>query len=184
MKFSSTQKFPPTTARSVALKYPQQWSLSCIWILTASLWAAKISWNSARWRSEKNQMKVPMITTPRASRIKSQLRIIRPFVTWFGWIMAPTETAQVTNSAIARTRPAKKRRDGNSFQVWWVNYETGTIDQYSNVLVKSVFEMTRFLIKSGDLHTIERMRVMIPAASRQKSVNAQKPTSFFEGIFG
>lgn len=38
-------------------------------------------------------------------------------------------------------------------------------------------------MRSGVLHTIEKTIAMIPAASRQKSKNAQKPISFLESMF-
>ena len=110
--------------------------------------------------------------------IKNQLRIIRPFVAWFGWMIAPTEIAQVTKNAIARIRPPKMRE----FPYLMSYLETDMEDHYGNAPVKYVLEITRFLNKSGALHTMERTSVKTPATSRQKSVNAQKPISFFEGI--
>jgi len=94
-----------------------------------------------------NQTKEPTIMTPRASRISAQLRMTKPMVTWFRWMMAPTDMANVMRNAIPRIIPA----------------------------VRSFLLKTMFVSRLGARQTTDNATETAPAASKQKSRNTQTP---------
>jgi hypothetical protein len=91
------------------------------------------------------------------------LRKTRPMVTWFRWMIAPTDRAVVTSNAIPMASPADDRRHCEKMTA-------GETQQ--DVPLRSPLLNVMFNIMSCFLHSIEKMMDIMPATAMP---NVKKP---------
>ncbi len=93
-----------------------------------------------------------------ASEMRTQLRTTRPIVTWFRWMIAPTDKELVIRNAIPMASPADDRRH--------CEMTAGKTKQ--DVPFRSLILKVMFNIISCLLHTIENKMDIMPATARPR----------------